>query len=457
MTTTPTVSLPFLQRFRQKLLGIFPRRADALFELIDALLLTLDPRSPVELSLSPAFRRRYSMVYDALQEGQVAPDLARQLLAEAEPAEALTIAECAVYSLDSTIDARPEAETLPDRSKVYSTSQEKAVPGHQYSWLGRIVSQAPAWFAPRDVERVATSTTPAAIAALQVLRLAASLVVAGVLSVSVVVADSGYAKATFLTAFVGLTSLCVLVRLPCNRVLYGAPPPTVINPKTGKRAKRGRPLKHGAKFCLKAPPAPERQVEFSLPLGKGKVRVSAWDQLHFKDLAALVGTVIRVEFFTPAGQPKYLRPLWLFWNGPRSVALEALCQMYLARFSIEHFFRFAKQRLGLRCAKSPTLAVCENWVWVVALAYTQLLLARALVKAAPRPWDSAQRASQAPLTAGQVQRAWPLFSLGLGTPAAAPHPSGKAPGRAAGFHPQPRPKHPVVSKKPPTAAATASA
>ena len=157
--TTPIVALTFLQLFRQKLLGIFTRRADALFELIDALLLTIDPRSPVELSLSPAFRRRYSMVYDALQEGEVAPDLARQLLAEAEPAEALTIAECAVYSTDSTIDARPEAETLPDRGKVYSTSQEQAVPGHQYSWLGRIVSQVPAWFAPRDVERVATSTT----------------------------------------------------------------------------------------------------------------------------------------------------------------------------------------------------------------------------------------------------------------------------------------------------------
>ena len=212
----------------------------ALFELIDALLLTIDPRSPVELSLSPAFRRRYSMVYDALQEGQVAPDLARQLLAEAEPAEALTLAECTVYSLDSTIDARPEAETLADRGQVYSTSQEQAVPGHQYSWLGRIVSQAPAWFAPRDVERVATNTTPAATAARQVLRLAASLiVVVGLLSV--VVADSGYAQAPFLVALVGLTNLCVLVGLPCNRVLYGAPPLTILNPKTGKRLKKGPP------------------------------------------------------------------------------------------------------------------------------------------------------------------------------------------------------------------------
>jgi hypothetical protein len=451
---TTIAPLQLLQTFRGKLLGIFPRRADALFELIDALVLTLDPRSPVELSLSPAFRRRFSMVYDALRNGQVEPERARQLLVEAEPSEALTIAGCAVYGVDTTVDLRPDAETLPDRSKVYSTSQKKAVPGHQYSWLGRIVSQAPAWFAPRDVERVATCDTPAIVAARQVLHLAATLVVAGILNV--VVADSGYAKAPFLAAFVGLTSLCVLVRLPCNRVLYGAPPAPVINPKTGKRTKKGRPPEHGAKFRLQTPPAPQRQVEFPLPLGKGSVCVSAWGQLHFKEVARLVGTVVRVEFFTPDGQPKYRRPLWLFWSGPSSVPLEALCQMYLARFGIEHFFRFAKQRLGLLRAKSPTLQACENWVWVVALAYAQLLLARTLVKAAPRPWDSAKCDPQQPLTAGQVQRAWPTFSLGLGTPAAAPQPSGKAPGRADGFHPQPRPKQPVVSKKQQNQAATAS-
>jgi hypothetical protein len=90
--TTPTASLPFLQQFRQKLLGLFPRRADALFELIDALLLTLDPRSPVELSLSPAFRRRYGMVYDALQERQVALEDTRRVerLREQTPRHAST-------------------------------------------------------------------------------------------------------------------------------------------------------------------------------------------------------------------------------------------------------------------------------------------------------------------------------------------------------------------------------
>src|SRR3989304_4103512 len=262
--TTPA-PLQLLQAFRPTLLGVFSRRADALFERIDSLLLTVDPRSPVELSLSPAFRRRFSMVYDALRKGQLDPERARQLLAEAEPAEALTLAGCGVYGMDTTVDLRPDAETLPDRSQVYSTSQKKAVPGHQSSWLGRIVSQAPAWFAPRDVERVTTQDTPAGVAARQVLRLAATLGVAGALSV--VVADSGYAKAPFLAAFVGLTNLWVLVRLPCNRVLYGAPPAPITHPETGKRAKKGRPPVHGTKFRLKTPPAPERQVEFPLPLG----------------------------------------------------------------------------------------------------------------------------------------------------------------------------------------------
>src|SRR3989304_3951643 len=109
-----TAPLQFVQEFRQRLMGIFTRRADALFELMDALLLSLDPRSPVELSTSPAFRRRFSMVYDALQHGQVEPERARQLLAQAEPAEALTLTGYAVYGVDPTGGARPGAAAMPE-------------------------------------------------------------------------------------------------------------------------------------------------------------------------------------------------------------------------------------------------------------------------------------------------------------------------------------------------------
>ena len=441
ITTAP---LQLLQAFRQRLVGIFPRRADALFELIDALLLTLDPRSPVELSTSPAFRRRFSMVYDALRQGQVDSELARQLLATAEPTDAIEVEGYAVYPLDSTIMPRPDAETLEDRGRVYSASKDGTVPGHQYSWLGRVIAPGQSWFAPRDVERIATSTTPAAVAAEQVKRLALTLAAS---ALAVIVADSHYAKRVFLAVFVNQPNLHILVRLACNRVLYG-PPPIV----TGQR-RRGRPTLHGEKFKLKVPPSPARQAAWSF--GKASVRLSAWTQLHFKDLPTLVGLVIRVEFLTATGQAMYQRPLWLFWSGPSTISLEALCLMYLLRFGIEHFFRFAKRRMGLLIAHTPDLTASMNWVWVVALAYTQLLLARPLVTAQPRPWDpKSLRDPQRPLTPGQVRLAWLAFSLGLGTPAQTPQPSGKAPGRAPGFHPHPRQRYPVVSKKQKQAAET---
>lgn len=351
----------------------------------------------------------------------------------------------------SAVHLRPEAKTLPERGQVYSTSRGEAVPGHQYGWLGRVVAQGRSWFAPRDVERIATHTTPAAVAAAQVLRLAASLAPE---ALAVVVADSGYAKLAFLLAFVGLVGVCVLVRVAHNRVFYGPPPPSARHPVTGKRLHKGRPPVHGAKFKLKAPSAPEHQVSFAL--GQARVRVSTWGQLHFKALPALVGTLLRVEFLRADGQPMYQRPLWLrvAWSGPNTVAVVAVVQMYLLRFGIEHFFRFAKQRLGLTTIHSPTLTACETWVWTVAFAYTQLLLARDLVVPEAHPWEpNARRDPRRPLTPGQVQQAWAIFSRGLGTPAAAPRPSGKAPGRAAGFHPQPRPICPVISKKAQKAAA----
>jgi hypothetical protein len=432
-----TEHLQLLQTFRKKMMGVFRRRADALFELVDALLLTLDPRSPVELSASPAFRRRFSMVYDALRQGQIDPEGARTLLATAEPTDAIQVAGYAVYPVDSTPHPRPDAETLPDRGNVYSTCKEGTERGLQYSWLGRVIAQGQSWFAPRDVERIATSTTPAAVAAQQALRLALTLA-AGLFGV--VVGDSYYAKRVFLAAFVFLPNLHVLVRLACNRVLYG-PPPVV----EGKRP-RGRPRVHGDKFRLKSPSEPERQKVWSS--AQITVRLGAWTGLHFKDLPALVGTVVRVEFLTASGAAMYKRPLWLFWSGPSDAPLEALCTMYLLRFTVEHFFRFTKRRMGLLIAQTPDLVAVQNWVWVVTLAYTQLLLARDVVTAQPRPWDPKPRRDlRQPLTPGQVRQAWLAFSHELDTPAHSPRPAGKSPGRAAGFHPKPRQRFPVVTKK----------
>lgn len=430
-----TLNLGSLISFRLAIHASFTLRADALFELIDALLLSPTAQSPVGLSLSSVFRRKFASVYDALRHGKLERAPLRQAAHDAEPSEAITVGGYAVYAQDSTITPRPDADTLCDRGQVYSAESQGAVPGHQFSWLGRVIAHGQSWFAPREIDRIPTTSTPGEVGATQVKRLVESAHMTE--PPKAVVVDSGYAKRKFLQVFVGLPTVCVLVRLACNRVLYGVPPP-----KTGKP---GAPKKHGVKFKLKAPPVPEHQE--TITVGDSQVRLSAWDHLHFKFLPALIGRVVRVEFLRADGTPRYQRPLWLFWSGPSSVALHDLAVMYLLRFVIEHFFRFLKQRLGLLCAHTPDLLAEENWVWIVALAYWQLLLSRESVTPQHRPWDPTARRNATHLTSGQVQQAWGAFSRGLGTPAAAPRPSGKGTGRAAGFQPTPRLPQPVVKKR----------
>ena len=422
--------------FRLEVYASFTVRADALFELFDALLLSPILRSAVEVSQSPIFRRRFASIYDALTEGKIDPASLRQALVAVEPLDALTVAGYAVYALDTTIAPRPDATTVPDRSRVYSAAHDKAIAGHQFSWLGRVIAFGQSWFAPREVVRVPTSRTPGEVWAEQIQRLAAD---PSPQQPKVVVVDSQFPVPPFLRAFVGLAPRVVLLaRLASNRVLSGSPP--------GPTGKPGRPRKHGAKLALRSPGPPDRQETTRL-LGQD-VRISAWMNYHFRAVPTLVGVVVRAEFLKADGTARYKRPLWLFWSGPPTIALADAVTMYLLRFAIEHFFRFLKQRLGLLAAHLGDLGPIETWVQIVALAYWQLLLARDVVHPTYRPWDPiARQDPNRPLTPGQVLAGWPIFSRALGTPTAAPRRAGKAPGRAPGDRPTPRERHPVVKAR----------
>ena len=39
------------------------------------------------------------------------------------------------------------------------------------------------------------------------------------------------------------------------------------------------------------------------------------------------------------------RPLWLIWAGEELLALEKIWSQYRRRFGVDHWYRFAKQRL----------------------------------------------------------------------------------------------------------------
>ena len=71
-----------LRAFRQALYECFYRRADALFELTDALTLTADAvPSPAHLSLQPLHRRGWGSLYAALDRGRIDAEALRRLLA----------------------------------------------------------------------------------------------------------------------------------------------------------------------------------------------------------------------------------------------------------------------------------------------------------------------------------------------------------------------------------------
>jgi hypothetical protein len=109
------LSLQRLLTFRLQVHASFTFRADALFELIEALLLT-PVRSTVELSTSPAFRRCFASVYDALRQGRLERTRLRAALAAVEPEDAITVGGYAVYATDSTITARHDWQRIVERA-----------------------------------------------------------------------------------------------------------------------------------------------------------------------------------------------------------------------------------------------------------------------------------------------------------------------------------------------------
>jgi hypothetical protein len=423
-----------IQQFRQSVYQILSKRADAVLDFIDALTVAGHVSSPVALSEEIPFRRKFSSIYDVLSAGRVKASDLHPILDKQQPSNCETIAGHEVYAIDSTPDDRPEAETLEDRGYLKAQKNEPVREGQKFSWLVRLVAQKTSWVAPWDVRRVKSDSNDNQTAAEQI-----KLLDGQSQRPKVVVADSLYGNTVFLAVFLVVRSVFALVRLRRNVTLYD-------EPKSKPAGSRGAPTKHGAVFKMGAPSRePDRKETFSL--GLQKVRLNAWHKLHFRKLPNLVGLALQVEFLKPDGSLRYKRPMWLFWTGPESIALQDLCCMYLWRFAIEHAFRFMKQHLGLNAHCLTDNEAIQRWMWLCALAYWQLLLmSREVEDLSPAWYPFKHDSDTARLTPGQVQRAALRFIVKLGTPASAPRPAGKGTGRAKDYRPAPRKRHKVVFK-----------
>ncbi len=130
----PTSPVARLGAFRTKLHTCFARRADALFELGDALLCVPAFSTLPHLSLAPVCRRGWGSVYDALASGRAEVERLRDLLVTTLPAT-----DQLVLAVDVTTWPRCDAECSPARGYYYHPSRHSAgqpiIAGWAFQWI----------------------------------------------------------------------------------------------------------------------------------------------------------------------------------------------------------------------------------------------------------------------------------------------------------------------------------
>lgn len=422
-TLTPMI-FKQLQEFRQQLYEHLGSARDAVFELMDAILVSASIASYVSLSQSPVFRRGWSSVYAAVQDNRPhRSKLKRQLVSQ------IATQEQPLLAGDSSDWRRPVAERLQDRTYV-RTGGERGIAGQSYSTLAWIPEGSGSWALPISQERITSFETPVSKAAFQLKQVTQWLSVR-----PLGVYDRGYGNASFVQQTDGIEA-DLLLRLSSNRCVYGAP---------GAYQGRGAPRKHGRKFKLNHPDSWGEADEVCIVEHPqwGQVQMSRWSGYHFKKTPQRPMEIMRVEILHPVKGRRKFKPLWLAWLGETMPPLETLWLSYLRRFALEHWYRFAKQRLYWTQPQFSTVQATERWSALMPLLTWQLWLARCECADTPLPWQSAQET----LAPGRVAQAFASILVAIGTPAVAPKPRGKSPGRAQGHRPPARTRYPTVKKR----------
>ncbi|WP_149181364.1 NF041680 family putative transposase [Streptomyces sp. TRM49041] len=445
-----------LSRFRGEFHSCLTRRADALFELADAVLCADGPvRSLVELSLVGEHRRGHGGLYDALAAGRL--DVARLRRALAAVPLPRAADGRLVLAADITCWLRPDAHTSPQRILCHTYGRGKdqhiPVPGWPYSVICALETGRSSWTAPLDALRLAPGDDAATVTARQMRELIERLIAAGQwhdgdLDVLIVV-DAGYdvPRLAFLLRDLPVQ---VLGRMRSDRVLRRAVPPR--EPGT-----RGRPPRHGGEFVFGDPTTwntPDAATVTATRL-YGTATARAWDRLHPRlthrsawtaqlgALPVIEGTAIRLQVdHLPSGATP--KPVWLWWSGTDATETEVdlLWQVFLRRFDIEHTFRLFKQTLGWTCPKIRSPEAADRWTWLILAAFTQLRLARPLAADLRRPWEKPSPPDR--LTPARVRRDFRHLRPKAACPAEAPKTSRPGPGRPPGRkNTRPTPRHDV--------------
>jgi DDE superfamily endonuclease len=430
------MNLNTLKEFRHEMYGCFGNAKDALFNLVDALSSEAGAHSFPELSLSPFFERTWASLYEALEDGQINAERLRQVLIPFAPLP--SAGQVVFLGVDTSNLYRCEDETAADRTLVPLANLPKnahaACPGWVFSSIVLLPPQAGQGTFVLDTARVTSKELATEVAARQLQAVVALLVARGLHPV--IIGDRWSACAPFLTRMSDVAASCLL-RVKSNRVFY-RPAPARMTGQLGASRKDGDRFQCKDESSHGTPDATWEGVD-----AKGaRIEVRCWKHLHLRTARSLDVSVIQIIRHGASGKARDPKVSWFVWKGEEPAPLAQISPTYRLRYSHEHGYRFDKQVMLWDVPRLSPPERTERWTQVVACAHNQLVLARPLLVAGYRPWE----ARRSVLTLSQVRRAMPTLLWQLETPARPPQPRGKAPGRAKGFHPKPRPRPPVIRK-----------
>jgi hypothetical protein len=307
--------------------------------------------------------------------------------------------------VDVTAQPRPYGKTVADRSMVYQPTVVKGnkpvTVGHQYSsvvlGLEPEAGCADSWVLPLLTQRVPSSQDKEMVGNRQIDALLDDPQLPFGQALCVEAVDSSYSKPAY--AHRRHPNLVTIARLKGSRTLYHQFQP---EPEAFKAA--GHPRWYDQPFKLSnpadhaAPDEPLTRWETSRRGKRYRVEIKAWHKMLMRGKRGLPMhqhpfTLVCITRYDETGQPAFKRPLWLLVMGDRrdELSLEQIYLAYQARFDIEHFFRFGKQKLLLTQFQTPDVEREENWWQLSHLALAQLWLARHLTDALPARGSSVCR------------------------------------------------------------------
>jgi hypothetical protein len=350
-----------------------------LFNTIDGLMTERQATSFPEISQSPWFERTWASLYEAFEDGRIDEQRLREILARSLPKP--DVGKWLWIGIDASKIARPVAVTSADRTAQHvhnlAECKKPVTFGWQFSTVLALAEPVSSWTSILDQQRVASQTTAIEVAEKQLRHLVPSLP-----KHVIVVLDRGD-DANWWWCRCSALEVEVLGRLKRHRCFYRvAPPPT---------GKKGCPCKDGAKLQPKDPAThqdPDGVWKGTDEKGR-PVDVTWWKHMHvIKQARSLVVTVVRPHATNKERDP---RISWFVWMGNHEADVVQIALGSVLRFGQEHGYRFDKQCLLWEqpCLRTPKQF--ERWSYIVAMAHNHLVLARDVVEAELRPWESKQR------------------------------------------------------------------